>query len=84
MTQHRPATTPNGDKLAARPLSRAFDPARVDVTDIIPFNEFGDLHDLDFREHTVFEYRDLRALSLLPHDHDPINTLAPGKELCLG
>lgn len=34
---------------------RARDPRLVDVTDIIPFNEFGDLDDVDFREHTVFD-----------------------------
>lgn len=27
----------------------------MDVTDIIPFNEFGDLSDTDFREHTAFD-----------------------------
>ena len=34
-------------------LSRAVSPA--EVTDIIPFNEFGDLADLDFRDCTAFD-----------------------------
>ncbi|MCX2931228.1 M23 family metallopeptidase [Mycobacterium sp. CVI_P3] len=35
--------------------SRATDPERLDVTDIIPFNEFGDLGDIDFRENSAFD-----------------------------
>jgi murein DD-endopeptidase MepM/ murein hydrolase activator NlpD len=31
------------------------DPERLDVTDIIPFNEFGGLGDIDFRENTAFD-----------------------------
>jgi len=34
---------------------RALDPEQVDVTDIIPFNEFGNLDEVDFREHTAFD-----------------------------
>ncbi|OYN79320.1 M23 family metallopeptidase [Mycolicibacterium sphagni] len=37
------------------PSDRALDPERLDVTDIIPFNEFGDLCDIDFRENTAFD-----------------------------
>lgn len=44
-----------GDDRAAHAATRAFDPERVDVTDIIPFNEFGDLCDVDFREHSAFD-----------------------------
>jgi murein DD-endopeptidase MepM/ murein hydrolase activator NlpD len=65
LTQHRPAPTSVGDSSASRtktrtfdrpaPSSRALDPERLDVTDIIPFNEFGDLSDIDFRENTAFD-----------------------------
>ena len=70
MTQHRPAPTSVGDSSASHaktrtfdrpapyrpaPSSRALDPERLDVTDIIPFNEFGDLCDIDFRENTAFD-----------------------------
>ncbi|MGY4711106.1 M23 family metallopeptidase [Mycolicibacterium sp. CBM1] len=65
MTQHRSAGSLFGDNPASRaktgsydrpaPSSRAADPDRVDVTDIIPFNEFGDLCDIDLREHTAFD-----------------------------
>ncbi len=65
MTQHRLASSPRGDLPAQHATSttsdrpsastRALDPERVDVTDIIPFNEFGDLVDIDFRESTAFD-----------------------------
>ncbi|WP_395310109.1 M23 family metallopeptidase [Mycobacterium sp. AMU20-3851] len=31
------------------------DPSPAEVTDIIPFNEFGDLHELDFRDSSAFD-----------------------------
>lgn len=31
------------------------DPSAAEVTDIIPFNEFGDLHELDFRDSSAFD-----------------------------
>ena len=30
-------------------------PAASEITDIIPFNEFGDLADLDFRDNSAFD-----------------------------
>nr|WP_246224311.1 M23 family metallopeptidase [Mycolicibacterium anyangense] len=47
-----------GDDRTARAATRAFDPNRVDITDIIPFNEFGELRDLidvDSCEHSTFD-----------------------------
>ena len=77
MTQQRPATTPTGEEPAARPLSRAFDPALVDVTDIIPFNEFGDLHELDFSEHAAFDTGSQVMGSPALDDLHDIDDLAP-------
>lgn len=38
-----------------QPLDRRPDFDRNEVTDIIPFNEFGDLDDLDFNDNTAFD-----------------------------
>ena len=55
MRQQRSDANLPGKTRTTRATTRAFDPERVDVTDIIPFNEFGDLGDVDFREHTAFD-----------------------------
>ena len=55
MRQQRSEANLPGETRTTRATTRAFDPQRVDVTDIIPFNEFGDLDDVDFREHTAFD-----------------------------
>lgn len=49
---------------------RALDPERLDVTDIIPFNEFGDLCDIDFRESTAFEALQVAHCPELDDLHD--------------
>lgn len=57
----------------------------AEVTDIIPFNEFGDLHDLDFRESSAFdkEQRVIAAPELDDlHDTDdlvPLRLVVPGE-----
>lgn len=53
MAQHRLSRSKTGT--AANPRSRQLEPAATEITDIIPFNEFGDLADLDFRDSTAFE-----------------------------
>ena len=54
MAQHRSA--PSSDPGApSGSRDRWLDPERNDVTDVIPFNEFGDLHDLEFREQVAFD-----------------------------
>jgi murein DD-endopeptidase MepM/ murein hydrolase activator NlpD len=55
LRQQRSDANLPGETRTTRATTRAFDPERVDVTDIIPFNEFGDLGDVDFREHTAFD-----------------------------
>lgn len=57
----------------------------AEVTDIIPFNEFGDLHDLDFRDSSAFdkEQRVIAAPELDDlHDTDdlvPLRLLIPSE-----
>ncbi len=80
MTQHRPAPTSVGDSSASHaktstfdrpaPSSRALDPERLDVTDIIPFNEFGDLCDIDFRENAAFDSLQVARCPELDDLHD--------------
>ncbi|BBX06139.1 M23 family metallopeptidase [Mycolicibacterium aichiense] len=80
MTQHRPAPTLIGASSASQPLTRTFDrqapakraldPERLDVTDIIPFNEFGDLCDIDFRESTAFASLQVARCPELDDLHD--------------
>ena len=80
MTQHRPTPTSLGDLSAPQPLTRtsdrqapsnrALDPERLDVTDIIPFNEFGDLCDIDFRESAAFESLQVAHCPELDDLHD--------------
>ncbi|MCV7358994.1 M23 family metallopeptidase [Mycolicibacterium fluoranthenivorans] len=44
-----PQGTPTNARTAKNPLSAA------EITDIIPFNEFGDLHELEFRDSSAFD-----------------------------
>ncbi|MGJ6122440.1 M23 family metallopeptidase [Mycolicibacterium sp. Y3] len=44
-----PKGTPTNARTAKSPLSAA------EITDIIPFNEFGDLHELEFRDSSAFD-----------------------------
>ena len=53
MAQHRSPRSPEGVSTSAR--DRWVDPEAAEITDIIPFNEFGDLGDLEFRENTAFD-----------------------------
>lgn len=53
MAGHRSFTSPDGDASNAR--YRWVDPEATEITDIIPFNEFGKLADLEFREHSAFD-----------------------------
>ncbi len=54
MAQHRSSRSPAGvstnRQIIGRPAERA-----AEVTDIIPFNEFGDLADLDFNQNSAFD-----------------------------
>jgi murein DD-endopeptidase MepM/ murein hydrolase activator NlpD len=57
LAQHRSSRSPAGVATTARhtrEVSEA-DLAASEITDIIPFNEFGDLADLDFRENCAFD-----------------------------
>lgn len=53
MAGHRSFTSPDG--AAANARNRWLDPEAVEITDIIPFNEFGKLDDLDFAHHSAFD-----------------------------
>ena len=53
MAQHRSFESPAGESPNAR--NRWVDPEATEITDIIPFNEFGNLDDLEFRAHTAFD-----------------------------
>ncbi|BBY19716.1 M23 family metallopeptidase [Mycolicibacterium litorale] len=57
MAAHRSSRSREGVSTNARPLQAISIPAEraAEVTDIIPFNEFGDLDDLDFRDSTAFD-----------------------------
>ena len=60
MAQHRSPRSPGGVSTNARPTRTAPGIANVpveaaEITDIIPFNEFGDLADLEFRENCAFD-----------------------------
>ena len=53
MAQHRSSRSPDGVATSAR--HRRIGPEAAEITDIIPFNELGDLADLDFRENSAFD-----------------------------
>ncbi|CDO07068.1 M23 family peptidase [Mycolicibacterium cosmeticum] len=53
MLEHSSPRSPKGTATSARkPISP---PSAAEVTDIIPFNEFGDLPELDFRDSSAFD-----------------------------
>ncbi len=60
MAGHRSVSTPDGDSTNAR--YRWLDPEAAEVTDIIPFNEFGKLDDLEFSGSTAFD-RECQVIS---------------------
>ena len=53
MAGHRSFVTPHGDATNAR--RRWVDPEATETTDIIPFNEFGKLSDLEFHHSSAFD-----------------------------
>ena len=60
MAQHRSSRSPSGVSTNARPTRTApgtpnVPPEAAEITDIIPFNEFGDLADLEFRDNSAFD-----------------------------
>ncbi|HEX2285593.1 MAG TPA: M23 family metallopeptidase [Mycobacterium sp.] len=57
MARHRSSTSPDGVSTNALYERAAQVPVEYDaeITDIIPFNEFGDLVDLEFRENCAFD-----------------------------
>jgi hypothetical protein len=76
LARHRSSESPVGVTTNARYSST--EPQASEITDIIPFNEFGDLADLDFRENTAFdrESQVIRAPELDDlHDTDDLTPL---------
>jgi murein DD-endopeptidase MepM/ murein hydrolase activator NlpD len=60
LAKHRSSASPDGVTTNARPLRNAsglsaHPEEATEITDIIPFNEFGDLADLEFRENSAFD-----------------------------
>lgn len=53
MTGHRSFQSPVGGSTSAR--TRWVDPEATEITDIIPFNEFGKLADLEFHHSSAFD-----------------------------
>ena len=53
MAGHRSFVTPQGEATNAR--LRWVDPEATEITDIIPFNEFGKLSDLEFHHSSAFD-----------------------------
>jgi murein DD-endopeptidase MepM/ murein hydrolase activator NlpD len=54
LAKHRSSRTPAGVSTNRQIIGRAAE-RPAEVTDIIPFNEFGDLADLDFLENSAFD-----------------------------
>jgi murein DD-endopeptidase MepM/ murein hydrolase activator NlpD len=83
LTGHRSFGTPEGEATNAR--NRWVDPEAAEVTDIIPFNEFGMLDDLEFHGNSAFdrECRVIHAPELDDmHDTDdliPLRLVVPSK-----
>jgi murein DD-endopeptidase MepM/ murein hydrolase activator NlpD len=57
LAQHRSSRSPSGVTTTARHALAEPEagPNPSEITDIIPFNEFGDLADLEFRENSAFD-----------------------------
>jgi len=83
LARHRSSESPAGVTTSAR---HSWDePVPAEITDIIPFNEFGDLAELDFRENTAFD-RESQVISAPElddmHDTDdliPLRLAVPSK-----
>ncbi|MEO3757946.1 M23 family metallopeptidase [Mycobacterium sp. B14F4] len=54
MASHRSSRSPRGASTNRQIIGRVTE-SPAEVTDIIPFNEFGDLADIDFRENSAFD-----------------------------
>ena len=54
MAGHRSFSSPDGDD-ATNARNSWLDPEAVEITDIIPFNEFGELDDLEFHDNSAFD-----------------------------
>ena len=54
MAGHRSFSSPDGDD-ATNARNGWLDPEAVEITDIIPFNEFGKLDDLEFHDNSAFD-----------------------------
>ena len=83
MARHRSSDAPVGEATNARHYLP--DPEAAEITDIIPFNEFGDLAELDFRENSAFD-RESKVISAPElddmHDTDdltPLRLAVPSK-----
>lgn len=85
MAQHRLSRSSVGTSTSAR--RRWIDPEDAEITDIIPFNEFGSLDDLDLLDNTAFvaDSQVLRAPELDDlHDTDnltPLRLVVPSEFL---
>jgi hypothetical protein len=83
LAAHRSSRSPQGVSTNARHARD--EPEATEITDIIPFNEFGDLAELDFRENTAFdrESQVIRAPELDDmHDTDdliPLRLAVPSR-----
>jgi murein DD-endopeptidase MepM/ murein hydrolase activator NlpD len=60
LARHRASASPDGVSTNAPPVRTAprvsgIPEEAAEITDIIPFNEFGDLADLEFRENSAFD-----------------------------
>ena len=53
MAGHRSFSSPDG--VATNVRNRRLDPEVTEITDIIPFNEFGKLDDLEFHDNSAFD-----------------------------
>jgi len=83
LARHRSSDAPVGEATNARHYLP--DPEAAEITDIIPFNEFGDLAELDFRENSAFD-RESKVISAPElddmHDTDdltPLRLAVPSK-----
>jgi hypothetical protein len=80
---HRSVSSPHGDSTNAR--SRWLDPEACAITDIIPFNEFGKLDDLEFLGSSAFD-RECQVISAselddlaASDDLTPLRLVAPSE-----
>jgi murein DD-endopeptidase MepM/ murein hydrolase activator NlpD len=80
LARHRLSASPHGVSTNERPFEATYAAVNYDaaITDIIPFNEFGDLADLEFRENCAFD-RESQVISAPElddcHDTDDLTPL---------